>query len=82
MSGKQAVLEAINSLTESATWAEVTDALVGVVARNGSQSDVAKLYRQRLTADDLAEYLAPKLDVSLDAVVAELEGRSATGAAP
>jgi hypothetical protein len=75
MSEKQAVLAAVGTLPESASWVEITDALLAVVARRGSAADFARLYRTQLTADHLAEYLNPPTGTSLDSVVAELEAR-------
>jgi hypothetical protein len=78
MSDKQSVLQAVATLPDTATWAEITDALIGVAARRGSAADLARLYREQLTADQLAEYLSPKAEVPLDAVVGELETRTPT----
>lgn len=75
MSEKQSVLEAVGTLPDSATWAEITDALLAVVARRGSPADFARLYRTQVTPNQLAEYLNPQADIPLDAAVAELEAR-------
>lgn len=76
MSNKQSVIEAIRPLPESASWVEITDALLAVVARSGSEADFARLYRTQFTAEHLAEYLSPPTGVPLDAVIAELEART------
>jgi hypothetical protein len=78
MSDKQTVLQAVGTLPESATWAEITNTLVGVVARRGAAADFARLYREYLTAEHLAEYLDPKTEVLLTSVLAELEARTPT----
>jgi hypothetical protein len=78
VSDKQLVIQAVGTLPETATWAEITDALIGVVARRGSAADLARLYREQLTAEHLAEYLNPKAEVLLDSVVGELEARTPT----
>lgn len=75
MSDRQRVLEAVGQLPDSATWGDISDALLGLVARRGTPADVARLYRAGLTADDLAEYLDPAADVSLEAALAELMSR-------
>jgi hypothetical protein len=75
MSEKQAVLTAVGTLPESASWVEITDALLAVVARTGSEADFARLYRTQFTAEHLTEYLHPPTGLSLDSVVAELEAR-------
>jgi hypothetical protein len=77
MSEKQAVLDAVARLPETAGWAEITDALVGLVARNGSPADLARLYRSQLRADELNEYLNPAADLPLAQVVEELKSRDA-----
>ena len=77
MSEKQAVLAAVGTLPDSAGWAEITDALLAVVARRRSAADFARLYRTQLTTADLAEYLNPPAELSLESVVAELEARGA-----
>ena len=73
MSDKQSLLEAVGGLPESATWAEITDALLVLVARRGTGTDFARLYRTQLTTEQLAEYLSPKAEARLDDVIAELE---------
>lgn len=75
MSNKQSVLQAVQTLSESASWGEITDALLAVVARAGSAADFARLYRTQFTAEHLAEYLNPAGAIPLDAVIAELEAR-------
>lgn len=76
MSNKEAVLKAVATLPEAATWAEITDALLAVVARHGSAADFARFYRTQLAAADLAEYAGLQGDIPLDTVIAELEARS------
>lgn len=76
MSSKQSVLEAVTKLPETATWAEITDALLSVVARGGSLTDFARLYRAQFTAEHLAAYLQPQADVLLESVAEELESRA------
>lgn len=75
MSDKQSLLQMVGSLPENATWHEITEALLALVARRGSLTDFARLYRTQLTAEQLAEYLNPKGDIPLDSVIAELEKR-------
>jgi hypothetical protein len=75
MTNKEAVLQAVGALPDSATWAEITDVLLAAAARHGSPADFAQLYRTQITSDDLAEYAAPNGDIPLDAVLAELEAR-------
>lgn len=75
MSHKQAILEAVAGLPETATWSEITDALLALVARQGSAADFARQYRTQLTADQLAEYQNPSGDIPLESVLAELEAR-------
>jgi hypothetical protein len=77
MSDRQTVLDVVGSLPESATWADISDALLSLVARRGTPADVARLYRAGLTADALADYLNPAAEVSLEAAVADLEARGA-----
>lgn len=73
MSDKQALLEAVRSLPEGANWTEITDALLDLLARRGAISDFARLYRARITPEQLAEYLNPTGDIPLDDVIAELD---------
>lgn len=73
MSDKQSLIRAVDTIPDEATWAEITDALLDLVARRGSVSDFARLYRTQLTAQQLAEYLDPRCEFPLDDVVAELE---------
>lgn len=77
MSNKQSVIDAVGRLPESADWPEITDALLAVVARRGSEADYARLYRAQFTPEHLAEYLNPPPGgVPLDGVIAELEARA------
>jgi hypothetical protein len=73
MSDKQALLKVVESLPDTANWQEITDALLGMVARRGSTADFVRLYRAHFTAEELAEYLNPRAEYSLAAVLAELE---------
>ena len=79
MSNKQSVIDAVATLPESASWPEITDALVAVVARSGSIADFARLYRTQITSEHLAEYITPASGISFDAVIAELETRTRAG---
>jgi hypothetical protein len=80
MSDKQTLLKVVEAMPDGATWSEMTDRLLAVVARYGSPADFARLYRTQLTAADLAEYLDPKLEFALADVVAELKAMPATEA--
>lgn len=73
MSNKQSVIDAIRPLPETASWVEITNALLAVVARTGSEADFAHLYRTQFTAEQLAEYLNPPGGAPLDTVIRELE---------
>jgi hypothetical protein len=75
MSDKQVLLQAVGALPDGATWAEITDALLDLVARRGTTADFARLYRTQLTAEQLAEYADPKGEFRLDDVIAELDAR-------
>ena len=75
MVSKQAVLETIQTLPESAGWTEITDALLALLAREGATSEYARLYRSQLTPQILEEYANPKFEVSLESMIAELELR-------
>lgn len=75
MSDKQALLEAVGALPDGANWAEITDALLDLVARRGTAADFARLYRAQITPEQLAEYLNPKAEFRLDDVIAELDAR-------
>lgn len=79
MSDKQSLLQAVGTLPDAATWTEITDMLLALVARRGSVADFARLYRTQITAEHLAEYASPKCDLPLDSVIAELEARSNSG---
>ena len=80
MPDKQKLLKAVEAIPDGATWAELTDHLLSVLARHGVGTDFARLYRAQLTAADLAEYLAPKFEFSLASVVAELKAAPAAEA--
>ena len=76
MSDKQSLLQVVDTLPENASWREITEALLELVARRGTIADYARLYRTQLTAEQLAEYQNPHGKISLDSVIAELEGRT------
>ena len=76
MSDKQSLLKAVEALPDTASWAEITDSLLALVARRGTTSDFARLYRTQITADQLAEYASPPGGTPLDTVIAELEART------
>ena len=80
MSDKEAVLRAVEALPDGATWGDIADRLVALFARHDAVADLARVYRSRLTAADLAEYLDPKFEFSLAAVVDELKAASAAEA--
>jgi len=75
MSEKQSLLQAVGALPDDASWSEITNTLLLLLARRGSGTDYASLYRTQLTAEQLAEYANPKGDLRLDDVIAELETR-------
>lgn len=75
MSNKQSLIDAVGTLPETASWLEITDALLSVVARRGSEADFARLYRTQLTAEHLAEYSNPPVGIPISEFVAELESR-------
>jgi hypothetical protein len=78
MSNKQALLKAVESLPETANWGQITDVLLDLVARRGSVSDFVRLYRTQFTAEQFAEYLNPRAEHALAAVLSELESQPAT----
>ncbi len=75
MVNKQAVLQTIQSLPDSASWTEINAALLNLVAREGSVRDYANLYRAQLSPKDLEEYAHPNFDITLGAMIEELEAR-------
>jgi hypothetical protein len=75
MVNKQAVLQTIQSLPDSANWAEISNALLNLVAREGSVREFVNLYRAQLSPKDLEEYAQPNFDISLGAMIEELEAR-------
>ncbi len=77
MSDKQALLKVVEAMPDGVTWGEITDRLLVAVARHGTPADFARFYRAQLTAADLAEYLDPKFEFSLAAVIDELKAMSA-----
>ena len=80
MSDKQALMKVVEAMPDGATWSEMTDRLLAAVARHGTPSDFARLYRTQLTAADLAEYLDPKFEFSLASIVNELKTVPASAA--
>ncbi|HEV3436035.1 MAG TPA: hypothetical protein VG122_01675 [Gemmata sp.] len=76
MSDKQSLLQMVGTLPENATWTEITDALLSLVACRGTSAEFARLYRTQLTAEQLAEYMNPKGEIPLESVIAELEART------
>lgn len=80
MSDKQALLEAVENLPDEATLSEMTDVLLGVIASRAPASDLARLNRAKFGAEQLAEYLDPKFEFTLDEVLAELEAMPELGA--
>ena len=76
MSDKQSLLQTVGALPENATWNEITEALLALVARRGTSADFARIYRTQVTAEQLLEYLDPKGDIPLEKVIAELEART------
>ena len=75
MSTKQTLIDAVGTLPETASWLEITNALLSVVARRGSESDFARLYRTQLTSEHLAEYANPVAGIPISDFVATLEAR-------
>jgi hypothetical protein len=73
MSEKQSLLKAVSALPDTATAAQVTDALLDYFANRGSLTEFAKLYRAQMSADQLAEYFHMKPELELRQVVAEIE---------
>ena len=73
MSNKQSLIDAVGTLPETASWLEITDALLSVVAHRGSGADFARLYRTQLTAEHLAEYTSVPVGIPISEFVAELE---------
>jgi hypothetical protein len=73
MSEKQSLLKAVSELPDSATAAQVTDALLNYFANRGAMTEFARLYRAQMTADQLAEYFDMKPELELRQVVAEIE---------
>lgn len=71
MSEKQTLLKAAQQLPETANWKQITDAMIELLANAHQQSALARLYREQITAAQLAEYVNPHCDVSLEAVLAE-----------
>ena len=76
MSNKQSLIDAVGTLPETASWLEITDALLAVVARRGSEADFARLYRTQLTAEHLAEYTRVPVGIPISEFVATLEARN------
>lgn len=76
MSDKQVLMKAFDDLPEGANWSQLTDAMLALLARRGAVADFARLYRSQLTAEQLAEYMNPRMEYSLADVVAELAGQS------
>jgi hypothetical protein len=77
MSDKQSLLQMVGALPKNASWREITNALLELVARRGTTADFARLYRSQLTEEQLAEYQNPIGDIPLDSVIKELEERTA-----
>lgn len=73
MSDKQVLMKAFADLPEGANWSQITDALLALLAQRGAVADFARLYSSTLTAEQLAEYLNPRMEHALADVVAELE---------
>jgi hypothetical protein len=78
MVDKQTVLNTVQTLPDSASWPEISDALLGLLAREGLTTDFVRLYRSQLTPEMLAEYEQPNFDVSLGDMIKELEARHAS----
>lgn len=79
MINKQAVLDTVGTLPDSASWPEITDALLNLLAREGSTTEFTRLYRSQLTPNVVEEYEHPKLEVSLGDMIEELETRHTNG---
>lgn len=80
MSNKQSVIDAVDQLPDTANWSEIAETLIAVVARNGTEADLARFLRAQMTSEDLlSEYESLPADVeTLEDVIAELELRSST----
>jgi len=76
MSHKQKLLEAARGLPDTANWHEIADVLINVLASAEQPAELARVYRQQITAEQLTEYLDPRTDVSLSSVVAELRSKT------
>jgi hypothetical protein len=73
---KQTVIRTIETLPENAGWTEISDALLNLVAHQGTARDFAKLYLGQIQPNEFDAYAQPKLDVSLSALIKELEAKS------
>lgn len=77
MSEKQSLLKAVSALPDTATAAQVTDALLNYFANRGAMTEFARLYRAQMTADQLFEHINAKVELNLADVVAEIEAMHA-----
>ena len=74
MSLKHKVIEVVGTLSDDAGPTEITNVLLDLLARKGALSEFARLYREQMTAEQIAEYVNPPMgEFKLDAVVTELE---------
>jgi hypothetical protein len=77
MSNKQSLIDAVGALPEAASWAEITDRLLSIVAEKGTEAEFARLYRSQTSAAELEEFYSrpPQGGIALDDVIAGLEAR-------
>ncbi len=72
---KEAVLQTVQKLPDSASWNDITNALLGLAASQGSMAEFVQLYRGQITPEAIEEYLHPQFDVSLGEMIEKLERR-------
>jgi hypothetical protein len=82
MSDKQSLLQIVGALPENASWSEITNALLELVARRGTTADFARIHRTQVTAEQLEEYQNPQGDIPIDSVIAQLERRTSRTETP
>jgi hypothetical protein len=56
MISKSSFIQAIQTLPDGASWTDIADALLRMVAHEGSTSDFVRLYRGQMTTESINEY--------------------------
>ena len=76
MSDKQAMIEALSKLPESANYVQLLRAMYDDAVRRGAEAVAAALHKSLFPAPTPAEYLNPKCDMTLQEILDVLDAET------